>query len=162
MMSPAASLLCLTAAISYWQVAAAWKTVSVVDFGAKGDNATDNTAAFHAALLAVEKSGGGEVLVPAWQYEENDDIRVYQVFQTAPINLTSNVVLRVEGHMRAVQDKSKVRSQNYTPDSTRLSHLTVWGLCVEVPDRRHPSVGGPRLRHERPHTLPPLRLRGQR
>ena len=63
--------------------AAAWKRVNVEDFGAKGDNATDNTEAFRAALRAVA-AGGGEVLVPA-----------AKVYQTAPINLTSNVVLRV-------------------------------------------------------------------
>ena len=74
---------------------AAWKSVNVEDFGAKGDNATDNTKAFRAALLAVA-AGGGEVLVPA-----------AKVYQTAPINLTSNVVLRVEGTMRAVTDRDK-------------------------------------------------------
>ena len=72
----------------------AWKSVSVDDFGAKGDNSTDNTKAFRAALAAV--IGGGEVLVPS-----------AGVYQTAPINLTSNVVLRVEGTMRAVADRSK-------------------------------------------------------
>lgn len=49
-----------------------WKFVSVTDFGAVGDNETDNTIAFRAALLAV--ASGGEVLVPNG------------VFQTAPFN----------------------------------------------------------------------------
>eukprot|EP01050_Picozoa_sp_SAG11_P020782 SAG11_NODE_3570_length_2362_cov_5.801149_1_plen_527_part_00 len=71
-----------------------WKEVSVEDFGAKGDNETDNTKAFRAALLAI-KAGGGEVLVPAGG-----------VFRTAPVNLSSNVVLRVEGTMRALTDRS--------------------------------------------------------
>jgi polygalacturonase len=71
-----------------------WKEVSIEDFGAKGDNATDNTKAFRAALLAVKDSGGGEVLVPAGG-----------VFRTGPVNLTSNTVLRVEGTMRALTDR---------------------------------------------------------
>ena len=37
--------------------------LNVVDFGAKGDNSTDNTAAFKAALAAAHKEGGGEVYV---------------------------------------------------------------------------------------------------
>lgn len=72
--------------------AVAWRTVSVEDFGAVGDNSTDNTLAFRAALQAV--SGGGEVLVPAG------------VFQTAPFNLTSNIVLRVDGTIRGVENRS--------------------------------------------------------
>lgn len=75
--------------------AASWKQVSIEDFGAVGDNHTDCTHAFRSALLAVKESGG-EVLVPA-----------DKIYQTAPINLTSNVVLRVEGTMRAVEDREK-------------------------------------------------------
>ena len=37
---------------------------NVLDFGAKGDNATDNTHAFTAALLAAHKAGGATVNVP--------------------------------------------------------------------------------------------------
>jgi polygalacturonase len=74
---------------------AAWKAVSVDDFGASGDNSTDNTKAFRSALAAVKQEGGGEVLVPATG-----------VYRTGPVNLTSNVVLRVEGTMRAVQDRT--------------------------------------------------------
>jgi polygalacturonase len=66
--------------------ASAWKVVSVTDFGAVGDNATDNTAAFRAALLAVSGPGGGEVIVPA-----------PGIFKTAPFNLTSDNLLTVQG-----------------------------------------------------------------
>ncbi len=75
--------------------AGGWKQVSIEEFGAVGDNHTDCTHAFRSALLAVKESGG-EVLVPA-----------DKIYQTAPINLTSNVVLRVEGTMRAVEDRDK-------------------------------------------------------
>jgi polygalacturonase len=80
-----APLLVLLAATS----AAPYPRVSITDFGAVGDNATDNTGAVRAALAAV--AGGGEVLVPAG------------VFKTGPFNLTSNVVLRVEGTAFALE-----------------------------------------------------------
>ena len=44
--------------------ATAWRSVSIDDFGAKGDNATINTAAFRSALAAVAADGGGELVVP--------------------------------------------------------------------------------------------------
>lgn len=42
--------------------------VSVKDFGAIGDNATNDTAAIQAALTAVRLAGGGEVFFPAGTY----------------------------------------------------------------------------------------------
>ena len=58
-LGPAMLLLCLLGRPAL----GAWRSVSVVEMGAKGDNATDNTKAFRAALASVE--GGGEVVVPA-------------------------------------------------------------------------------------------------
>lgn len=71
-----------------------WPSVNIVDFGAKGDNYTDNTEAIHRAFQAV--NGGGEVLVPEGG-----------VFQTAPFNLSSNVILRVEGTLRGIEEQDK-------------------------------------------------------
>lgn len=70
-----------------------WISVNVEQYGAVGDNHTDNTAAFRKAMSAVAAVGGGEVLVPAGK-----------CFQTAPFNLSSNVVLRVEGIVRAIEN----------------------------------------------------------
>lgn len=42
--------------------------ISVKDFGAKGDNTTDDTAAFNAALASVAATGGGKLLIPAGDY----------------------------------------------------------------------------------------------
>ncbi len=41
---------------------------NVRDYGAKGDNATKDTAAFQKALDACQAAGGGEVVVPAGNY----------------------------------------------------------------------------------------------
>lgn len=43
----------------------AWGYISVTDFGAVGDGATDDTAAFQSALDQAGSSGGGGVFVPA-------------------------------------------------------------------------------------------------
>ena len=42
-----------------------WATFDVRTFGAIGDGYTDDTRAFEAAVAAVERAGGGTVLVPA-------------------------------------------------------------------------------------------------
>ena len=43
-------------------------TANVLDFGAAGDGATDDTKAFQAAIDHVYKQGGGTVFVPAGEY----------------------------------------------------------------------------------------------
>ena len=100
---------------------ASWRTVSVVDFGAVGDNFTDNTNAFRSALLAVA-SGGGEVLVPTGG-----------VFQTAPFNLTSNIALRVEGAVRGVENRTAF---------PKIGPLPSYGHDLDTggPARRQPLV----------------------
>ncbi|MDO8588461.1 MAG: glycosyl hydrolase family 28-related protein [Armatimonadota bacterium] len=66
--------LLLAIAAGAWAAAPAKKpvkkemSVNVVDFGAKGDGVTDNTAVFQKALNAVGKAGGGTVSVPAGRY----------------------------------------------------------------------------------------------
>lgn len=47
---------------------AATDNVSVLDFGAKGDGKTDDTAAFQKALDSVGKAGGGVVYAPRGNY----------------------------------------------------------------------------------------------
>ena len=81
-------------AASLFPTAASWLVVSVVDYGAVGDNATDCTAAFRGALAATAAAGGGEVVVPAG------------LFKTLPVNLTSNTRLTVNGEMWAIENIS--------------------------------------------------------
>jgi hypothetical protein len=64
------SVLAVVAASVLADVALSWKSVSVEDYGAVGDNRTDNTKAFREALLAV-RDGGGEVVVPFGKTCEN-------------------------------------------------------------------------------------------
>lgn len=74
---------------------------SVMDHGAKGDNATDDTAAFKAAISACR--AGGEVIVPHIAISATSDATgghsggaATSAFRTNPINLTSNMALVVE------------------------------------------------------------------
>lgn len=96
-------------------VALAWTVVSVTDFGAVGDNATDNTLAFRQALTAV--NGGGEVVVPA-----------AGIFKTAPFNLSSsNTRLSVYGSIWGIEN------------------ATLWPMVAGLPSYASPdAMPGPR------------------
>jgi polygalacturonase len=59
-------------------------TFKLSDFGAVGDGKTMNTGAFQKALQAVDKAGGGTLVVPAGTY------------LTLPINLVSHLDLHLE------------------------------------------------------------------
>ena len=60
-------------------------TVSITDFGAKGDGVTVNTQAIERAVAAVAANGEGQIVVPA-----------PGTFVTAPFNLTSHSTLYLE------------------------------------------------------------------
>jgi polygalacturonase len=60
------------------------RTFKLTDFGAIGNGQTLNTAAFKKAIAAVEKVGGGKLVVPKG------------VFRTAPFALCSNLDLHLE------------------------------------------------------------------
>lgn len=59
------------------------RTISIADHGASGDGTSDDSAAFAAAIAAVDEAGGGRVEVPAGTY------------LTGPIHLRSNIELHV-------------------------------------------------------------------
>ena len=62
--------------------------VSVRDFGAKGDNSTDDTAAIAAALAALYRRNGGTLYFPSGQY----------LFTSFIIDRDFNVLLQGEGN----------------------------------------------------------------
>jgi len=88
------SVLAVVAASVLADVALSWKSVSVEDYGAVGDNHTDNTKAFREALLAV-RDDGGEVVVPfgktceAPQLACHPTARTQHAMHVLPRNLTS-------------------------------------------------------------------------
>jgi polygalacturonase len=60
------------------------RTFTLTDFGAIADGKTTNTEAFKAAIAAVEKAGGGKLVVPRG------------VFRTGPFSLCSSLDLHLE------------------------------------------------------------------
>ena len=73
---------------------APWKVCDITQYGAVGDGKTQNIGALRQALADCE--GGGVIRVPSG------------VFQIAPFNLTSNMVLEVEGVLLGTNDLSLV------------------------------------------------------
>ena len=67
------------------------QTFKLTDYGAVGDGATVNTAAFTKAIADIQKAGGGTLVVPAG------------VFVTLPFALTSHMELHLDGgaHIKA-------------------------------------------------------------
>lgn len=59
-------------------------TLNVTDFGAVGDGLTLNTEAFAKAIAALDKQGGGHLVVPAG------------IFLSGPISLKSNIDLHLQ------------------------------------------------------------------
>jgi hypothetical protein len=60
------------------RAAAAWpdRILDVREFGARGDNVTDDSDAFRRALEAAERNGGGVVYCPAGTYRLSGTVRV--------------------------------------------------------------------------------------
>ena len=52
------------------------ETISVLAYGALGDNSTDNTAAFVKALAAAQAMGGATVYIPGGWYRFNGSFTV--------------------------------------------------------------------------------------
>ena len=60
------------------------KTFNIKDYGAVGDNVTDNTKAIQNAINAADNAGGGKVIIPAGEY------------LCGPLNFTNNLNLHID------------------------------------------------------------------
>lgn len=71
-------------------------SVTITDFGGVGDGLTLNTEAFSKAISALDKMGGGHLIVPAG------------IWVTGPISLKSNIDLHLEKNaiIKATSDRS--------------------------------------------------------
>ena len=74
--------------------------VSVLDFGARGDGTTDDTAAIQAAIDAVSNVGGGVVIVPAGTYIVGAVTVTGIAAGVAGIVLKNNVTLQIDGTIK--------------------------------------------------------------
>jgi len=95
------------------------RTFTVTDFGAVGDGRTLNTTAFQKAIDAVEKAGGGHLVVPKG------------VFRTLPFTLCSNLDLHLaEG---AVIQAPVTFEEMGLPDPTTLKSQEEVRARVKTP-----------------------------
>lgn len=107
--------------------------VSVMDFGAKGDGVTDDTAAFEAAFAALP-AGGGTVFVPVGNYlikthisvPSNVTLEGVWSIPTAFSQMKGSTLLAVEG----------AGSEDGPPFITLGVNSTLKGITVYYPDQK--------------------------
>ena len=73
-------------------------TVSLADYGAVGDGITDNTEAFTKAISAINKAGGGRIVVPAG------------IYLTGPISFKDRMDLHLERNAMILLNPDKKAS----------------------------------------------------
>jgi polygalacturonase len=104
------------------------RTFSLTDFGAVGDGRTMNTAAFTKAIAAVEKAGGGRLVVPKG------------VFITGPFKLCSQLDLHLEEG--AVIKAPETFTALGLPEPTSFKTQAEASAAFKVPD---PLITGNKL-----------------
>ena len=100
------------------------RTVTVTDFGAKGDGITDNTEAFRKAISQLNKQGGGHLNVPAG------------IYLTGRIQLKSHIDLHLERNaiLLASPERSlfvKKDEKTGKPDTKATPAITA-SKCTDV------------------------------
>ena len=149
------------------------RTCDVMHHGAKGDGVTPDTQAIVAAIAACSAAGGGTVLLPRGKR-----------FLSLPFNLTSNMVLAVEGtllapakpdltrwprlpHFPSYQLSRSGHWTRYAPlvGAYNATNITITGRGTGTIDGRGPwwwgtVAGNPKLDAERPRLVEPEWVRG--
>lgn len=108
--------------------------VSVKEYGAKGDGATDDAAAINAAIAAVAAKGGGVVYIPEGVYG----------FKTTQLNPADNVTLMGQGRksvLKFIENTNTgttpgsglaiIRSNGSTPYGPTLTNFSVQSLMFD-------------------------------
>ena len=102
--------------------AAAQEVFNVLEYGAKGDGATSDTAAIRAAAAALEAAGGGTLLFPARRR-----------YLTGAFNLSSHTVLRLEAN-------AVIHGSGISSEYPLLTLFEIWPWFG--PTRQLPGCGG--------------------
>lgn len=138
---------------------------NVLNYGAVGDDQTDNTAAFSACLKAIVEAGGGRMYLPVGIYRGR--ILIPSVPQTIPTWITVEIVGEIEptpvfgtvgsfplqNNSTVIKSLSKsgpavisVRTSANSLDGT-FSEVYVVIRNLEIRTHDDPSIGGIDLRH---------------
>jgi len=141
------------------------RVFNVIDYGAAGDDQTDNTAAFSACLTAIIEAGGGRMFLPAGVYRGK--IVIPAVSRPVPSWITVEIVGEVEptpvfgtigqfplaNHGTIVKSLSPtgpaVISASSSPDSLYggFSAVNVVLKNLDVRTYDDPGIGGIDLHH---------------
>jgi len=133
-------------------------TFTVLDYGAVGDDKTDNTAAFSACLKAVIEAGGGRMYLPAGVYRGKITIPPFQAASWIAIEIVGESqpapVFGTIGSFPLLNNGSIVKSLSAsgpavisaTPDPAspygNFSMLCVVIKDIEVRTYNNPEIGG--------------------
>lgn len=121
---------------------------NVLDYGAKGDNKTDCTKSFQAAIDNAAQKGGGTVIVPTGEYVFQGSIKItagvllqgtYKVPPTNGLSNVKNANVNMNGSVLAVF------AGKGNPDGTPFitlegSNAGVKGLIIHYPDWKQETV----------------------
>ncbi len=133
---------CLVAQVAFAQAPAAPSVWRVADFGAKGDGAFDNTAAFQAALDAAGAAQGGTVEVPTGRYHFAGTLSV-------PVNVVLRGTFAYAPSHAGIRDKSPEKpvygsvlepcagagKEDGAPFILLNSNATLQGFCVHYTEQ---------------------------
>lgn len=107
--------------------------LNIRDFGATGDGASDDTAAFQSALDRAGSSGGGQVFVPPGRYAIRTHLKVPECVTLAGIaEMPQTVRLEKGSTLLAFEGKG---DENATPFITLLPNSTLKGVQIFYPEQ---------------------------
>ncbi|MBT3192706.1 MAG: hypothetical protein HN341_09150 [Verrucomicrobia bacterium] len=134
---------------------------NVVDYGAVGDDSTDNTAAFSACLDAVIAAGGGRMIIPAGVYRgrimipgtskwitveivgEGEPAPVFGTIGSFPLQQSGTIIRSLETSGPAVISAQDSSARLYSSFSG--TYVIVRNLDVRTYD--NPAISGIDLQH---------------
>ena len=104
----------------------------VMDYGAVGDDSTDNLVAINATMLAANNAGGGIVYFPIGTFQ------ISAVIDT----LYSNITFRGQGEKSVLKLKNGANSQMFSNVTTSLSDIHFENISIDGNDANQTNGAG--------------------